>query len=842
MSVAKIQQALGKEFARRRVIFWYDPADDLIGWQQEFDALQLPGVEKLIVRNNEFGVKHRIAREQPQQKFLLYFRGQSQPADTENWLLDQLLAHGQPFSPDRPSLALIDAGLPLEFKPLTTRHLEFFRSADRVARLKEWLQADDAEPAVLAKMIAVVCRAEPGVESCLLALLGELASEKGDRWTQLVKYSLDQIWWRQVGAHFGYAAPTPSLLDLVLGIFRAVTPLGGASVLDARQSRVFLNRWKDSEAHRESFELLSAKADQLLNVSASLNQIKDHAPFLAHETYRRLDFKILSDLRDGLLSGSLAPPEVGKRADARSRLHWARHDAAILASYQALMVAAEFMERLPKLDLTIESFDAGLEKYASTWWRMDQLYRKFVQHTTESGQTALLSALEERIHGFYTNDFLGTLAARWQEWVDRSAAWSSTTVPSQREFVPRFVLPQLQEGRTVLVLISDALRYEAGQELAERLLREDRWLANVRTQLGVLPSFTQLGMAALLPHTTLGFEPKGQTVLADGVNTAGTEARAKILASRFGGEATALSAADFLALNSKTDGRELSRANRVIYVYQNVIDKVGDTRDTEHKTCAAVDEALDEAIRILKKGAAINISHFLVTADHGFVYQHNSLEDNDFIDAEEPETCLQFQRRFIIAQKLGTPDPRLRCFRAADLGLSGEFAFALPKGVQRLRLQGSGSRYVHGGASLQEVVVPVLEVRKERVSDVEPVDVDIVRAIQTITTGQVTITFVQSAASGEKRLPREVRAGFYSKTGLLISDVKAMRFDAASEDLRQRERRERFIFGREADAFNQQDVDLRLEEPVSGTNQFALYKEFTFKLQRQFESDFDDLH
>ncbi len=62
-------------------MFWYDP--ELIGWQQEFEALELPGVAKLTVQNNEFGVKHRITREAPSQKFLLFFRSQAQPADNE---------------------------------------------------------------------------------------------------------------------------------------------------------------------------------------------------------------------------------------------------------------------------------------------------------------------------------------------------------------------------------------------------------------------------------------------------------------------------------------------------------------------------------------------------------------------------------------------------------------------------------------------------------------------------------------------------------------------------------------------------------------------------------------
>lgn len=838
MTVAKIQSALEKEFARKRLVFWYDP--ELVGWEAEFGALKLPGVTKLPVLNNEFGVKHRVVREEAQQKFLLYFRGQAQPPDTQNWLLDLLLAYGPPFSPDRASLALIDAGLPPEFKALTAQHLEFFRNAERVTRLRELLRPDDTEGEVRLKMTAVVCRTDASIETILLALLGDLARDRQERWAQVEKFELSSAWWNRVAGHFGYVTTSPGLLDFVLSLFRAVTPLGATSSLDHRQAIVFLNRWKDSEGYRESFEELSRRAEELLNVGAALNQLEDVRPLLTHETYRGLDLKLIDDLRDGLASGRLAPAEVRQRAEARAQLHWARRDRVIQSLYRALAVAAELIEALPKQELTIESFDAGLEKYAATWWRMDQLYRQFILHFTESGQTAVLEQLAARLEGLYVNGFLSTLAQRWQEWVDRCRGWTSASIPSQRDLVPRFVRPQLTEGRKVFVIVSDALRYEAGRALLERIRQEDRWTAELRSVLGVLPSFTQLGMAALLPHTSLELDAVGETVLADGVSTAGTEARGRILAAQFGGRGTAISAKDFLALNSKTDGRELSRANDVVFIFHNAIDAVGDKRDTEHRTCAAVEEAIEEVLRLLKKGAAMNVSHFIVTADHGFLYQHEPVADSDFLTVSEPPGMLQYQRRFIIAPTV-PDDARWRRFTAAELGLGGSLEVALPKGLQRLRLQGSGSRYVHGGASLQEIVLPVIEVKKERASDIGRVEVDIVRSGQQITTGQVTITFLQSEPVGEKCLPRELRVGFFSRTGVPLGESKSLRFDSTAEDARQRERREQFVFGREAGQFNQQEIVLRLEEPVAGTAQLAVYREFMFKLRRAFESDFDDL-
>ena len=65
----RIAQALTRLFERHRIVFWYDARREL---RADFDALELAGIEKLELTNNEFGIKHKILREQRTQKFLLY--------------------------------------------------------------------------------------------------------------------------------------------------------------------------------------------------------------------------------------------------------------------------------------------------------------------------------------------------------------------------------------------------------------------------------------------------------------------------------------------------------------------------------------------------------------------------------------------------------------------------------------------------------------------------------------------------------------------------------------------------------------------------------------------------
>ena len=107
MSNGKIQQALANLFAKQRIVFWYD---DQLEFRSEFAGLDLPSVEKIELTNNEFGVKHRVLRDQPEQKFLLYREG-AEPERLDNWLLDVQLASGQTFRTDQSALWLAELEL-----------------------------------------------------------------------------------------------------------------------------------------------------------------------------------------------------------------------------------------------------------------------------------------------------------------------------------------------------------------------------------------------------------------------------------------------------------------------------------------------------------------------------------------------------------------------------------------------------------------------------------------------------------------------------------------------------------------------------------------------------------
>jgi len=828
--MTQIAQTLTRLFERHRILFWYDAKQEL---RAEFEALDLPGVEKIVLDNNQFGVKYRILRGEPNRRFLLYHHGPP-PPDIDNRLRDVQLAHGE-FRADQTSLWLSELGLGLEFNNVVAPHADFFKAASRIEALKRQLRPDDAPRQILQKMLAVCVRAEPRLDSIVESLLAELAAGKTDKIRLVQRCALDDFLWEQLARAYGYRSDEPGIQDFAIELFKSSYALG----LDepARltpDALVFFKRWKDSVRHQDAFETLSAQCADILGIEGDLQQ-RDYRILIDLDYFELIEKKILSELVQDVARRTISAGACAQLLRQRRQSHWY---PAYEHLYLAVDAAARFLEMLEKVDLRVDSFTAGVEQYSRSWYQLDQRYRQAVFHAGQSGHPTLLAPLMEQVENRYENQFLLTVNDNWQQVVDASARWSAPLGQRQQDFFETRVRFFLRSGNKVSVIISDALRYEIGEALLSRIRQEDRYEATLDPALSMLPGFTQLGMAALLPHETLTIAENGG-VLVDGASSQGIENRKKLLEKALPGRATTIRASDLLKLG-KEESRSLIRDHDVVYVYHNRIDATGDKRDSEGRVFEAAEKTLDELILVIKKLANANANNMLVTADHGFIYQNRVLHESDFA-SDEPrgDVIVVRNRRFVLGKGL-VETASFKHFRSADVGLSGEMEMLIPKSINRLRIRGAGSRYVHGGAALQEVVIPVIQINKKRHSDVTTVTVDILPgSTSTITTGQLTAILYQAEAVTDKVQPRTLRAGIYTQAGELISDRHDLTFDLTSDNPREREIRVQFLLTRKADAANGQDVFLRLEESVPGTAHYREYKTARYMLRRSFTSDFD---
>jgi uncharacterized protein (TIGR02687 family) len=838
-ATSRIHESLDAALARKRVVLWYDANGE---WASEFDNYQSAQAEKLRLENNEFSVKVQVSRAPLDQRFLLYIPS-AKPPEPENWLLDLLLA-GHEFTADRASLDIQEAGLTLEFKELAQQHKAFFRSPVRTTKLKQRLRPNDDEAAVRLKMLAALANQEPNIDQLLQHAFSQLdpADQDGDDPVERTYRSaeLTPFFWQAVADKFGYRSPEPNLRDFAVALFNSVSTIGPAGDLQPH-ARVFLSIWKDSLKGRAAFErwseyLASALMveDQLLDAPESYDPGED-------DSYELIERFVLSRLLQRFQEDA-PEAELLEVIRSRSTSCWfEKHQHG----YRALEQAISFRQLLQKADLQVPSFEEGLQRYTNSWWRLDQAYRRCIVHARTYQQPGLFKPLREWLESQYVNNVLLPLTNRWSDHVSQLAAWSSKALPRQQDFHMRYVHAPLgaKNLKRLFVVISDALRYEAARDFTDRLNAQagKGWQAEVDALLGVLPSYTQLGMAALLPGAQLSLSPTDGTALLDGQSATGTDNRDKILKAYAQGRAKAIQADDFLSLPTSKEGAELIKEHDLIVVYHNRIDRIGDKRESEVDTCQAVEQAFEELELILRKISSLKGSQAVITADHGFLFQQEPVDANDratFPDATELTTK---NRRFALGTGIQA-SPGQKVFTASELGLCGSWEAVFPLGLDRFPRSGSGSRFVHGGTSLQEVVVPVIRLKKERKDESRPVEIELMRVPAKITTSRLAFGLFQlEPVQARKRLPLQLRVSLVAKKdGALLCEPRTVLLDSATSEAREREQQLILELSNAAGDYNNQPVELRLERLLEGVNTPQPYKTVELKLQRPFGSDFDD--
>jgi len=829
----QISQALKKLFEKHRIVFWYDTKKEL---RSDYEAVNLANVSKIELNNNEFGIKYRILREQANDKFLIYYEG-PQPEDIQNWLLDVQLAQGE-FRTDQVSIWLAELELGLEFTDVIQAHAVFFQVNKQKDTLKKLLKSDDTPGMIRLKMLAVCTGAEPRMDVIIECLLEELSEKQNDKINLIFQCGLKDFLWEQMKRCYGYSSKTPGIQDFVIELFKSCYAMGtDGTVKLTGDALVFLKRWKDSRQYESTFEKLSNECAELLNIEQYLVQ-RDFKKMIELDYFQLIDRKIISDLVSHVSKKTISVGDCALIVRQRRKGHWYRYFQHL---YNALDVASQFIHALDQTELSVNSMVQGIENYSRLWFRLDQLYRKFIYHVKRSGQTSLLESLNNQIENLYTNNYLLKINDNWQHIVDAESKWcSSVQIKFQKQFFEKYITPFINNKKKVFIIISDALRYEVGDEFKSLINKEDRYDANIEPILSMIPGSTQLCMAALLPNKEIEFAYNETGIaICDGQSTQGFANRLKILSQVPGKRITAIKAEEYMKLNNEKC-RILTRDHDAIYIYHNRIDATGDKRESEERIFEAVEETLKELVKLVKKLTNANANNIIVTSDHGFIYQNRAIEESDFIGTDvEGDEILYWDRRFIIGKGM-TDNKSFKKFTSAELGLKGDIEVLIPKSINRLRLKGSGSRYVHGGASLQEVVIPVVQINKKRQSDISIVDVEILRgSSSTITSGQLAVVLYQKEPSNEKMQPRYLKAGIYTETGELISDSHDLTFDLVSENHRERELQIRFVLTRKANDANGQEVILRLDEKLTGTSHFREYKSVRYLMRRSFTTDFD---
>jgi len=814
-----------------RIIIWSDPDGE---YDDQVDTLALPDVTVLRVNDNEFGIKHRVLAEEPNGKFLIYRSGPQPSTPLDNWLLDLELAYGV-FTADQVSLVLQELGdVTDSLRDVVEDYPAFFKAAKRTDALRTKLEPSDKPNVVRAKMIQVAIGSENHtLQSIWRKLLEENAAGKTTAIDEIDKLGLADFHWHGSADIYGYDHDDPSVDDFVLWLFDLDWKQFASPMPDRyRNIQIDFGHWANDQWFVKAFQTLADRAADDLGIEARVED-SSFDSLMGQYTFRQVDEHIVDQLAGAVEARTMLDKDVQDYVRRRGMGTW--HDQ-FNHLYQAIAAASKVLTLIDTLSLSLPSPADGFRHYIEDLYRIDQAYRQFTWHADLAEASSPLESLKTKVEGFYSTRYLAPLGAAWQTQVDTLDQWGIFGIPAQQDFYRERVEPFRKRGNKVVVIISDGMRYEVADELGSRIREEDKFDADLTAMVSTFPSYTQLGMAALLPHQTLAFDD-GDKVLVDGSPSDGTKNRGKILAA-VGGKA--IQETEFMNL-SKDDARALIRDNDVVYIYHNQIDKAGDDVSSEDRVFRAAEDTLVELVRLVKKltGGA-NVNNILITADHGFLYQDGGLDESGYLSVKPQgdEILVGNNRRFVLGYGLKR-DPAFVTYTSAQLGMEGAVEAQVPKSIHRLRVAGSGSKYVHGGTALQEIAVPVLAVNKSRKSNTRQVEVTLCEFPERITTGQITVTAYQQDAVTEKVKARTLVFGLYAGETLISNEVR-VEFSQTSADKRERYVPVTLILSQDADQFNNQPVELRLSEPIPGTTQCRPYPHKARSiLVRTFTSDFD---
>lgn len=828
-------------FKTSRIVFWEDADGE---FANDIASLSLDGVNVVVVDGNEFAVKRRVLLDEPEAKFLLYRAGGA-PSKAEDFLLDIKLSSLN-FSNSRAAEWAQECGVPLEYEGMLAAHGMLFGDLTCKAALKklfssaEWLQDGASRDEVELALLAATCGVDTATHKVdawrqvALAVVKGYALSTRTHWDHISASGLEDALWRALRSGFGYVSDEPGVSDFALAcVTSACSGITGDVPSLNTEASVLLSDMSQNTSHRRAFEELMRKTQGFLEEKYQLRSV-DRATLVDNPYLPQVDRWVCEGLAGQVANGVDCVEEIRAIVAKRKFTPWygaAESTYAALAAATSLIVGCKGFEENRSL---AESAVDVLGRYVAVWHEVDGTYRRF--HEAVAGDLLCdLSGVRQAVEPRYGR-FLADLAALWQAQVMAAGCWPPVgDVTLQRRFFSDVVMQSY--GERIAVIISDALRYEAGAELT-RLLENGspRYQATISPMLAMVPTYTQLGMAALLPGDELGIEISTQGATVDGMSATGTENRTKLLA-RGDFASLCVQASDLLH-----GGTAAWDQADILYVYHNRIDETGDAAKSEREVFKATREAFAEIRKLVKMLLAADYDTVLITADHGFLYQDGDpagfqYVDDSLLSAAVAAGSGSRTRRFALGTSLHDSDQMLR-FSAGQLGLAGDFDVWVPKGIRRMRLSGSGARFVHGGITLQECVVPIISVAGDAAPKKrKPVGVQVLKGGKSVITGSsLKVKLYQTEPVSDTRTPLHLRVGLYDEDSNAASTVKQLDLASRSADDAARMTEVELVLS--AGVQHGATLTLKVEGRWGSTSSYTTRDTAEYKVRHLFGNDF----
>ena len=784
----------------RKIVFWYD---DDAAYEEDIEQLELaPGNKKwVLTTDNWFETKLLLEVQDTTSNYLVYAPF-SRPEDKENFLAD-IYYYSEHFYSDKMIQLCGDLGIPVDCQDEVKRFKKFWTATNT----GKFQQLQIAECTITNIDLGIMC-VLAGVKSCNFEELMRKILLGGVEDNPIIKKfktnKIDMVFWQMCEKQYGYKDPSPSIQKFLVTMIMTYTdtvaegniPKAWEIFLSGKQNDVivFVKNLMNNEETKSFYDITASNIAKELELEKHIIQIPlDN--IVVSDAFEDFDKNIISwiiaKLEDGMLDekiGGMTIPEICENR-RKSCYHYALQ---FDMTYQMLYNGYKILKEVPahQYQPTLEEV---IRDYTENTYQIDTWYRKFYYCLDRVGMSENVEKIRDLVENMYTNKYLGSYAYKWNQSLTPDI-YQNYTGTRQEDFYSRFVTPFLREGGRegrVIVIISDAFRYECAKELQRNLDLDEKCDAKMNHMLSVLPSETTLGMASLLPHREIVVQ-SGLDVVVDDMKCGNSMAdRRKILQN----SVKRADCYDFdIIKNAKqAEVREMLQDKDVVYIYQNQIDDRGESKKSENEVFNACQEAIDEIQKLIRKLTGyVSATRFLITADHGFIYKRDRLQEYDKISMDKAQISLVNKRYLLSLEPV--KNEALVSRAMTYLGKLNQFYVTTPMGVDIIKAPGGGQNYVHGGSSLQEMIIPVVKVITYKgKQDTSAVNVELSYSSNRITDIMVYLDFMQMEAVTDTMKPRKLIAFFVDENGTRISYDVPIIADSTETDPRKRMMREKFI-------------------------------------------------
>lgn len=680
-------------------VLWFDP-------QREWESL-LPYLRSdlplLVFEGSQLHLRYQLVSRPPDQRFVVYL-----PMEQDDAVYMRPFFYAAKIFDESIEATLRDHGIALPDAPGVMRSLRPLLPALAVASVGKgrafWTQIVNLETA-LARLI-------PDFEDLLLRLLAFPAQTMAELEAQRIADPFLDLLERQ----FGVASPQKSdegkwadrftaTLCLV-DVYLAAEQPAGFPFQNALPDPVhwdlcrnFLRKWQRDEMFKDAFTQRARAVDGQYSLAGWVSSLS-HPP--ATGAFLNVEKAVWEQVREQLDGITDKPQAVAfcrtqhQTFRQRAQGFWAREGS--LAGWAALNRMAEVVigadDALAELSryTTAQSL---IGRYTQVWWQVDRAYRRF-RAELDRGMTHMDAALKwtQRIY----QDFLEIVNTRFGEALVQEGQWPPAGMVLGSRDLWEGPPAGSQERRAVIIV--DALRYELGQELGERLHPGPQ--ATLDGALSPLPSVTPLGMAALLPGW-----PMFQVDYSDGkwmITAPGFEGNVATKSQRLAWLEKHLGSAAIFDLNQwlSTPLTDVAPAAPWIVITSTEIDALGEGAATV--AWQAFDALLDRLEQAVRRLLALGCTEIHIVSDHGFLLRE-SIRETDKV-AVNVKDVLKKAERYLVGRELPPTDLPMMPVSGSD-GLVAWF----PRGGGCFLTPGPYN-YMHGGISLQELVTAQVTVHQ----------------------------------------------------------------------------------------------------------------------------------